>query len=203
MWLLPIVGQMRYQRKSRTTGGSSCILRQNEIRNILAKVIPDIGLKVGYEHGGGSHDNRKSVDIIAYNWKEPKLLLIDDTITNPLATTYRQHLISGDLGNTAKYIERRKRAKYWDLHKYKYEFHPFIMESTGALGSAAKILCIAVRKIRQMKSCENHARPNSEENNRTLVDPQQVSISITLQRHNPQKLIERQPHPPVFWPRES
>ena len=77
------------------------------------------------------------------------------------------------------------------------------MESTGAFGSAAEILCIAVREIREMKSYENHARPNSEEKNRTLVDPQQASISITFQRHNPQMIIERQPHPPVFGPRES
>ena len=54
---------------------------------------------------------------------------------------------------------------------------------------------MAIRKIRERKSCSNHARPNLQENNRTLVDPLQASasISVTLQRHNAQMIIERQP----------
>ena len=177
------------------TGGASCILRHNEIRSILAKAIQDAGFKVGYAHGGGLHDDRKPGDIIAFNWKGPKHLLIDVSVTNPLAPTYRHHLVSGGPGNTAKHIERRKREKYWDLDKDKYIFQPFIVESTGALGPSAESLCTAIRKIRERKSCTNHARPNPQENNRTLVDPLQASISVTLQRHNAQMIIERQPPP--------
>ena len=162
------------------TGGASCILRHNEIRSILAKAIQDAGFKVGYEHGGGLHDDRKSGDIIAFNWKGPKPLLIDVSVTNPLAPTYRQHLVSGGPCNTAKHIERRKRDKYWDLDKDKYVFQPFILEATGALGPSAENLCASIRKIREMKSCKYHARPNPQKNNRTLVDPLQASISVTL-----------------------
>ena len=69
------------------------------------------------------------------------------------------------------------------------------LESTGALVPSGESLCTAIRKIRERKSCSIHARPNPQENNSTLVDPLQISISVTLQRHNAQMIIERQPPP--------
>ena len=75
----------------------------------------------------------------------------------------------------------------------KYDFQPFIMETTGAFGPAAEGLCRAIRKIREMKSCDNHTRPNPQENNRTLVDLLQATIKMTIQRHNALMIIERQP----------
>ena len=62
------------------------------------------------------NDDRKPGDIV-YNWNVTKHLLIDVSITKPLAT-YR-HLISGGPGNTAKFIKTRKTAKYGDLNKDK------------------------------------------------------------------------------------
>ena len=62
-------------------------------------------------------------------------------VVNPLAKTYRKHLIQGGPNQTAKFRGTRKRAKYWDLDKDKYELHPFIVESTGVLGPSALNLC--------------------------------------------------------------
>ena len=84
-------------------------------------------------HGGGLNDYRKPGDIIAYNWNGAKHLLVDVAVVNPLAPTYRKYLTQGGPDQTAKFRETRKRAKYWDLDKEKYEFHPFIMEFTGAM----------------------------------------------------------------------
>ena len=182
-------------------GGASCTLRHNEVRSTLAKALENAGYETGFEHGGGLNDERKPGDIIAYNWKGTKHLLVDVAVVNPLAPTYRKHLTQGGPGQTAKFRETKKRAKYWDLDKEKYEFHPFIVESTGALGPSALNLCASIRKIKEMKSCR--ARDNSdasdigesESDNRTMVDPLSASISVTVQRHNAQMIIERQPPP--------
>ena len=48
-------------------GGSSRILRHNEVRAILGKAFTDIGYTIGFEHRGGLPDDRKPGDIV-YNW---------------------------------------------------------------------------------------------------------------------------------------
>ena len=47
------------------------------VRSVLVKAIKEIGYEVKYEHGGGLNDDRKPGDIIAYNWKRNKNILID------------------------------------------------------------------------------------------------------------------------------
>ena len=84
-------------------GGASCTLRHNEVRSTLAKALGNAGFETGYEHGGGLNDGRKPGDIIAYNWKGTKHLLVDVAVVNPLAPTYRKHLIQGGPGQTAKF----------------------------------------------------------------------------------------------------
>ena len=181
-------------------GGASCHLRHNEVRGVLAKALDSAGFQTAYEHSGGLNDERKPGDIIAYNWKGTKHLLVDVSVVNPLAPTYRKHLREGP-GQTARYRETKKRDKYWDLDKDKYEFHPFILESTGAFGPSALNLCATIKNITSMKSCKaraNHEANNASESasdNRTTVDPLPASISVIVQRHNAQMIIERQPPP--------
>ena len=83
-----------------------------------------------------------------------------------------------------------------DLNRDKYEFYPFILETTGAFGPSAQNLCSVIRKITEMKSCEARESPNlrdSNNNNHTMVDPLRASLSVIVQRHNAQMIIERQP----------
>ena len=55
-----------------------------------------------------------------------------------------------------------------------------------------------------MKSCRARDNPDAsdasenESDNRTTVDPISASISVTVQRHNAQMIIERQPPPPTL-----
>ena len=183
------------------TGGASCHQRHNEVRSVLAKALDSAGFETGYEHSGGLHDERKPGDIIAYNWNGSKHLLVDVSIVNPLAPTYRKHLQEGGPGQAASSRETRKRAKYWDLDKDKYEFHPFILESTGAFGPSALNLCATIKKITKMKSCIASENPEANDNsesvsdNHTIVDPLPASISVVVQRHNAQMILERQPPP--------
>ena len=85
------------------TGGASCSLRHNEVRGVLAKALDNAGFETGYEHGGGLNDERKPGNLIAYNWKGTKHLLVDVAIVNPLAPTYCKHLRGRGPGQTAKF----------------------------------------------------------------------------------------------------
>ena len=106
------------------TGGASCHLRHSKVRSVLAKALDNTGFKTGYEYSGGLNDERKPSDIIAYNWKGTKHLLLDVSVVNPLTPTYRKHIREGGPGQTAKYRETTKRAKYWEFDRDKYEFPP-------------------------------------------------------------------------------
>ena len=64
-------------------GGSSRILRHNNIRIIIAKAARDVGFKTDLEHGGGLGDNRRPGDVILYNWRDGRHLLIDVAVINP------------------------------------------------------------------------------------------------------------------------
>ena len=59
------------------TVGASCTIPHNVVRNVLVIVIKEIGYEVKYEHEGGINDDRKPGDIIAYNSKRNKNILID------------------------------------------------------------------------------------------------------------------------------
>ena len=176
-------------------GGASRILRHNEVRDIVGKAFKDIGYDIGYEHGGGLMDGRKPGDVIVYNWKNRKHLLIDVAVTNPLAVSNHPHLIANGPGNTAKHWEGKKRKKYWDLDKMTYEFRPFIIETTGAFGPSALKLCKLIAKKKNMKcykGINNHAA-NRDDMETISHDPLLTSISITVQRNNAHMILERQP----------
>ena len=69
------------------------------------------------------------------------------------------------------------------------------------MGPSALNLCATIRKITTMKSCRARENPEAidaredESDNRTTVDPLPASISVIVQRHNAQMIIERQPPP--------
>ena len=50
------------------SGGASRILRQNNVRNIIAKAVREIGFKTDIEHGGGLGDERRPGDVIVWTW---------------------------------------------------------------------------------------------------------------------------------------
>ena len=91
-------------------------------------------------------DGRKPGDVIVYNWKNRKHLLIDVAVTNLLAVSKHPHLIANGPGNT---------AKHWDLYKMTYEFRPFIIETIGAFGPSALQLCkLSTEKGMQFFFCQ-------------------------------------------------
>ena len=73
--------------------GPSRTWRHNSLRDLLAKAIESVGFNIGYEHNGGLPDDRRPGDIIVYNWNGDKHLLIDVSVTNPLAAHNRTELL--------------------------------------------------------------------------------------------------------------
>ena len=75
-------------------GGTSRILRHNNIRNIIAKAARDVGFSTDLEHGGGLGDQRRPGDVIVYNWRDGRHLLIDVVVINPLCSSNIDSLIA-------------------------------------------------------------------------------------------------------------
>ena len=82
-------------------GGSSRNLRHNTIRDVIAKAARDVGFRTDIEHGGGLGDQRRPGDVIVYNWRNGRHLLIDVAVINPLCSANIDSLISEGVGGAA------------------------------------------------------------------------------------------------------
>ena len=181
--------------------GPSRIWRHNSIRNLLAKAIENVGYTVGFEHNGGLPDDRRPGDIIAYNWMGNKHLLIDVGVTNSLAAHNRSALLQKGPGGGAAATERTKRNKYKDIDNNKYIYLSFILETSGAFGEPALQLCRKLKKIWLRKCCRGNDSANINRLSNpppwnASTDPLLVSISVLLQTHNGQMILEQSPLSP-------
>ena len=165
------------------------MLRHNNIRNLVAKTARDVGFKTDIEHGGGLGDQRRPGDVIVYDWCEGRHLLIDVAIINPLCSTNVDSLISTGVGGAATAYGRTKERTYRDLDQTKYDFIPFIVETTGGFNEAAIGFCKEIRKRFESSSCCNDSEhPWNYETNSL-----QSAISVELQRANSRMVLERTP----------
>ena len=170
-------------------GGTSRVLRHNNTRNIIAKAARDVGFRTDLEHGGGLGDQRRPGDIIVYNWRDGRHLLIDVAVINPLCSTNIDHLISEGVGGAATAYCKKKERTYQDLDLNKYEFLPFIMESTGGLSKTAYDFCKQIKNLRESANCQSSIDcPYTNDRN-----PLQSALSIELQRANSRMILERTP----------
>ena len=121
------------------------------MRNIIAKAVRETGLKTDLDHGGGLGDQRRPGDVIIWNWSGSKHLLVDVAIINPLAISHSHLLVEGGAGGPASAYENVKRQHYADLDDTKYELLPFIVETCGGIGKAARRFCKELRRRRSEK----------------------------------------------------
>ena len=170
-------------------GGSSRVLRHNTIRNILAKAVRDVGFRTDIEHGGGLGDQRRPGDIIVYNWRDGRHLLIDVAVINPMCSSNMDSLISEGVGGAAEAYGIKKERTYHDLDFTKYDFLPFIMETTGGLSTAAYGFCKEIKKLHDLSSYHNMVdTPYNYE-----INPLLSAINVELQRANSRMILERIP----------
>ena len=171
-------------------GGHSRVFRHNNSRDIIARAARDVGLKTDLEHGGGLRDQRRPGDVIIYNWRDDRHLLIDVAVINPLCSTNLSNLISDGVGAAATAYEKIKVKTYSDLDFTKYEFLPFIIEATGGMGKAAHGFCKELKNRRASLKC------NSEDDGICRwsgQDPLIMALSVELQRANSRMVLERTP----------
>ena len=109
----------------------------NALRTLLAKAIESVGFNIGYEHNGGLPGDIQPDDIIVYNWKTDKHLLINVSVTNSLAAHNRIALLKHGPGGGAAVTERIKRTKYKDIDSSKYTYLPFVVDKCGAFSKPA------------------------------------------------------------------
>ena len=170
-------------------GGPSRILRHNNIRNIIAKAARDVGFKTDLEHGGGLGDKRRPGDVILYNWRDGRHLLIDVAVVNPLCSTRIDSLISEGVGGAAAAYGKKKEAIYHDLDFNQYEFLPFIMETTGGLSKASFGFIKEIKNRYESLNCnvDSECPWNYE------INSLQSAINVELQRANSRMVLERTP----------
>ena len=170
-------------------GGSSRVVRHNTTRNTIAKAVRDVGFRTDIEHGGGLGDQRRPGDVIVYNWRDGRHLLIDVAIINPLCPAHRDSLISEGVRGAGTAYGRRKERKYHDLDLSKYEFLPFIMETTGGLSKAAHGFCKEIQKRFESSSCQSKFDGIHKYEKNPLLS----AINVELQRANSRMVLERTP----------
>ena len=136
-------------------GGHSRTFRHNATRNIIARAARDVGFTTGLEHGGGLGDQRRLGDVIIYNWREGRHLLVDVAIINPMCSTNQSKLISNGVGAAATSYGKIKEKTYRDQDFTKYDFLPFIIETSGGFGRAAHGFCKEFKRQRESLSCNN------------------------------------------------
>ena len=173
-------------------GGHSRTFRHNTIRDIIAKAARDVGCTTDIEHGGGLGDERRPGDVIIYNWRDGKHLLIDVAVINPQCSTRQPKLISKGVGAAATAYEQVKKDTYSDLDFTKYDFLPFIVEASGGMGKAAHGFCKELKSRRESLNCCG-VFDGGKKN--TAADPLLVAISVELQRANSRMIIQRTPQP--------
>ena len=160
-------------------GGASRVLRHNNTRNILAKAARDVGFKTGIEHGGGLGDQRRPGDVIVYDWRDGRHLLIDVAVINPLCSTNIDSLLAEGVGGAATAYGRKKERIYHDLDLNKYEFLPFIIETTGGLSKAAHGFCMEIKSRRESLDYQSNLNPYRGDR-----DPLKTALNVELQRAN-------------------
>jgi len=121
-------------------------------------------------------------------------MLVDVQVCDPLCTSYKHKLAKP--GAVATWRQQFKISKYKRIglkafsRDDKYQFCPFLIESTGAFGEAAEKLCAKFRQIRRSRN-SNTAPVNDERE--SARDGLKEAISAELQRQNAAAVLEREP----------
>ena len=96
-------------------------------------------------------------------------------------------MISEGVGGAAAAYGGIKEKTYHDLDFNKYEFLPFIMETTGGLSKAAHGFCKEIKKRHEASSYHS----NFDCRNSHEVNPLLSALNVELQRANSRMILEK------------
>ncbi len=166
---------------------------------LVAALVFHLRLIFGYDNvttdpkeGRGPYRTTKKCpgDIVIKNWKDGVTLLIDCAVVSPMA--YEDILRrDGPGGAATHYAERYKVAKYsefsWDGdNACPYMFRPFVMETTGALGTQALSFINELRQITTEKFSAYAGRDPSK-----MTQDLEVDINMAVVKHIGMELMRR------------
>ena len=187
-------GDLKGNHAIMCAGGCARILRHNTVRDIIAKAVRELGYRTDIEHGGGLGDDRRPGDVIVYNWSGGKHLLIDVAVINPLSVSHTNTLIKDGVGGAATEYESIKRTTYSDIDPSKYEFIPFVIESSGGVGQAALSFCKELEDRREAKEYWKNITERTEiRHGSKNFDPLLTAVNVEVQKFNSRMILERQP----------
>ena len=122
-----------------------------------------------------------------YNWRDGRDILIDVAVINPLCSTHIDSLISEGVGGAATAYCKKKERVYQDLNLNKYEFLPFVIDTTGGFSKAAYDFCAEIKSRRESTNYQkNFDIPYANDRN-----PLQSAINVELQKANSRMILER------------
>ena len=110
-------------------------------------------------------------------------------VINPLCSANIGSLISDGVGGAATKYGTRKDRTYRDLDLNKYEFLPFIIETTGGFSNKAYGFCKEVQNRHKSLNCYSNDDSYPKHENNLLLS----AISIEIQRANSRMILERTP----------
>ena len=174
------------------SGGCSRNMRHNTVRDLIAKAAIDLGYRTDFEHGGGLGDHRRPGDVIVYNWRDGKHLLIDVAVVNPLCVSHADNLVKNGVGGSATAYESHKINTYKEIDSSIYDFVPFIIETCGGVGRAALRLCKELEDRLEAKEYWKN-KVGHESGWRNFPNALLTAINIEVQRFNSRMILERQP----------
>ena len=96
------------------------------------------------------------------------------------------------MGNSATAYETVKRNTYPDLDFTIYDFLPFVVETCGGVGDAARSFC---KELRRRRAEKIFGEVGGEDDWCKYGDPLQTAINVEVQRYNSQMILERKPIP--------
>ncbi len=169
-------------------GGSSTQLRHNKLVRRLHDALRRLGLRVGMEHGGGLDDHRRPGDLIIFGFDDGRDMLVDVTVVSPFTDGRISALAENGPGAAADLAAEAKVKKYADLDTEQYTFVAFAVETTGAIGHAAKKLCQQIHERRSRSLCST-----ADIRTRSAVNSLLIDLNFDLTRLNAQAILEREP----------
>ena len=136
-------------------------MRHDSIRDLLKQEIENAGFTVEIERNAGSDDRSRPGDLKVLRWKG-RDLYIDVSCVNPMTMKWRGAVAESGIGAAAGDCELEKLKKYkGKIDERTAVFLPFIMETQGGLGAAAREFLIEVAKIKNRRTNNSAGQASS------------------------------------------
>jgi len=153
-------------------------VRHDCIAGVIAEDLKQTGRRVLREQKAGANGKKRPADVWAGNWLYGKALVLDTKITGADSDRAMSAIAEGGAGAWATKSEQGKVNKYKELKTDEVVFVPFLIETTGGLGRAAKSFC----KEANTRAEERRAPGDTSRQKTTWAGKMLTKLSFVLQQ---------------------